>query len=131
MTHLSLRKGLISLTIAALSFSAASAMAADVTPPAAGSFVVTSAADNNIRLAVQAFKKGDYAKSVSRSQKALKSRLSDSRAAIAQSNLCAAHGAMGDMDEAKAACDAAIDLRADYAPAAANKAALTVMLAEK
>ena len=55
----------------------------------------------------------------------------DQLAAIAQSNLCAAYAAMGDMDDAKAACDAAIELRADYAPAIANKTALTVKLAEK
>ena len=131
MTNFSLRKGLVGLTIATLSFSAASAMAADASAPASASFVVKSAADGNIRSAAKAFKKGEFAQSASYSRIALKSNLSDRRAAIAQSNLCAAYAAMGDMDDAKAACDAAIELRADYAPAIANKTALTVKLAEK
>lgn len=133
MTKLSLKHGLIGLTAAALTFSASSAMAADVTPQAQAqaTFTAKSAADTNIRLSAKAFRAGDFQRSVKYSNLALKSSISSKRAAIAQSNLCAAHAKLGQMNEASAACAAALELRPNYAPAIENKAALTIRLAQK
>ncbi len=107
---------------------AASAMAADTT---VDSFTVSTTTDGRIRLGVKAFKKGDFSKSVRLHRAALKTSLSPRKAGIAQSNLCAAYAKLEMMDEAEAACTAALELRPDYAPAQANKAALTIRLAQK
>ena len=130
MTKFSFRRSLAGLTAAALTFSAASAMAADVTPLENASFVVKSASDTNIRLAVKAFNKGEFDRSINFNQRALKGSLSSKRAAIAHSNLCAVYATVGEMDKAATACAAALELRSDYAPALENKAALTVQLAQ-
>jgi len=95
------------------------------------SFQVMSTTDGKIRSSVRAFKKGEYNKAIKYNQAALNSRLSKRKAAIAQSNLCAAYAMLGQMTEAKAACDIALDLRPDYAPALANKAALVFRLTQK
>ncbi len=131
MTHFRLRHGLLSLAIAAFTFPAASAMAADTAPQAPASFSVQSAADAGIRAGARAFKKGDFTRSISLSRAALKGSMSNKRAAIAQSNLCAAYGSMGDMEKASSACAEALTLRPGYAPAIENKAALTVQIAKK
>lgn len=131
MTKTLLKPTLIGLALMASSFPAASAMAADVSAPTAGQFIVKSSADRNIRSSVKAFNRGDLDRSVAYSKRALKSSLSSKRAAIAHSNLCAAYAALGDMDNAKAACESAITLRPDYVPAQNNKSALTYQLAQK
>lgn len=131
MTHLNFRTGLLTLAAMTLTFPAASAMAADVSAPAASSFIVKSAADDNIRRAAKAYKKGEIETSIRINRRALNSSLSAKRAAIAHSNLCASYATIGEMDKAQAACAAALELRPDYAPAMANKAALTVKLAQK
>lgn len=133
MTHLSLKHGVIAIAAATLTFSASSAMAADVTPQAQtqATFTAKSAADTNIRLSAKAFRTGDFQRSVKYSKMALKSSISNKRAAIAQSNLCAAHAKLGQMSEASAACTAALELRPNYTPAINNKAALTIRLAQK
>ena len=131
MTYLTLKKAGLA-TLAALAITAAlpaaSAMAAD---GPASEFVVKSTTDGRIKLGVKAFKKGNFEKSASYSRQALKASLSRKKTAIAQSNLCAAYAKLDMIDEAQTACSAALDLRPDYAPAQANKAALTIRLAQK
>jgi len=131
MTYLPLKKTAL-VTLAALTLSAAlpsaSAMAAE---PVADGFTVSSTTDGRIRSGVKAFKKGDYKKAVSFHRAALKSPLSVRKAGIAQSNLCAAYAKLDMMDDAKTACASALELRPNYAPAQANKAALTIRLAQK
>lgn len=131
MTHLNLRAGLLTVAAMTLTFPAASAMAADVSAPAASTFIVKSAADANIRRATKAFNKGEFESSIRIHHRALKTSLSSKRAAIVHSNLCATYATVGEMDKAQAACSAALELRPDYAPAVANKSALTVQLAQK
>jgi len=131
MTYTMIKKTAV-LTLAAVTMSAAlpaaGAMAADAT---VNGFTVSTTTDGRIRSGVKAFKKGDYSKAVSMTRSALKTSLSARKAGIAQSNLCAAYAKLEMMDEAKAACNAALELRPDYAPAQANKAALTIRLAQK
>lgn len=131
MTYTSLKKAGLA-TLAALAITAtlpaASAMAADA--PTNG-FVVKSTTDGRIKLGVKAFKKGDFERSASYNRQAIKASLSRKKTAIAQSNLCAAYAKLDLMDEAQTACTAALELRPDYAPALANKAALTIRLAQK
>ena len=131
MTYATLKKTAV-LTLAAVTMSAAlpaaGAMAADI---AVDGFTVSTTTDGRIRSGVKAFKKGDYKKAVSFHRAALKTSLSPRKAGIAQSNLCAAYAKLEMMDEAQAACTSALELRPDYAPAQANKAALTIKLAQK
>lgn len=94
-------------------------------------FVIATTADGNVRAGVNAFKQGDYAKSAAFQKQALKANMRAKKAAIAQSNLCAALGAMGDLDAAREACATALSLRPDYAPAMANQSALSVKLAAR
>ncbi len=126
MTFSNLPKTILGLAAATVLIPA-SAMAADTN---ASEFVVKSASNGNIRAAATAFEKGDFAKSAVFSQAALKGNMSDRKAAVAFTNLCAAEAALGDMDSAKEACDSALALRPGYEPAETNKAALTVRLAE-
>lgn len=131
MTNLNLRTGVLTLAALTLTFPAASAMAADVSTPAASTFIVKSAADDNIRRGAKAFRKGEIENSIRIHQKALKTSISSKRAAIAQSNLCAAYATVGQLEEAQAACSAALELRPGYEPAMVNKQALTVKFAQK
>ena len=93
-------------------------------------FSVERTSNPAVRVAVKAFKKGDYAKSVQFSQQALRSGLSKSRASVAQSNLCASHAMLGEMEKAAEACVAALDLKPENETALANSKALTVKLAQ-
>lgn len=131
MTNTLLKSTLIGLALTAGSLPAASAMAADVSAPSASAFIVKSSADRNIRSSAVEFRKGHLERSVTYSQRALRSSLSAKRAAIAHSNLCAAYASLGDMEKAKTACASALELRPDYEPAQNNKAALTYQLAQK
>ena len=124
------RKAVAMIATATL-LSAASAMAADQTVPATDGFEVMTTTNGKVRAAVKAFNKGDFKRSVVFSKSALKSKMSDRRAAIAQSNLCAAYGELGELELASEACDTALDLRPGYAPAIANREALTFRLAQK
>lgn len=123
------RAGLV--TLAALTFSAtlpaASAMAAEAPT---GTFQVSSTTDGLVKLGVKAFKRGDYERAVKMNEQALRSSLSRRKTAIAQSNLCASYAKLDMMDKAQEACTAALELRPDYAPALANKNALTIRLAQ-
>lgn len=92
-------------------------------------FTAATAADPKIRTAASEFRQGDFAKSVAFSKAALKGKMKKSKQAVAQSNLCAAYGAMGELELAKTACDAALAIRPNYAPAMANRAALAVRVA--
>jgi len=118
---------LTALMSVGLTLPAASAMAAEAPEH---SFQVKSASGSTIGAGAKAFKKGQFAKSAMFSRTAIKSSLSNKREAIAQSNLCAAYGAMGQMEDARLACKAALDLRPNYAPALANSQALTFKLAQ-
>jgi len=118
------------LTVMAISgamAATATVHAADTSSPA---FISATASDGYIRAGVKAFKRGQYAKTVTFQKAALKSKLSPRKAAIAQSNLCAAYGAMGEYGSASEACETALTLRPDYAPALSNKAALRVEMAK-
>lgn len=94
-------------------------------------FVIATTADGNIRAGVNAFKQGDYSKAAAFQKEALKGSMRAKKAAIAQSNLCAALGAMGELDAAREACGTALSLRPGYAPAQTNQAALAVKLAAR
>ena len=131
MTYATLKKASLA-TLAALAITAtlpaASAMAAEA---AANNYVVKSTTDGRIKLGVKAFKKGNFERSVSLHEQAVRASLSRRKTAIAHSNLCAAYAKLEMMDEARNSCAAALELRPDYAPAQANKAALTIRLAQK
>lgn len=131
MTYTLFKKaGLATLTAFALTATlpSASAMAAD---KVADSFVVKSTTDGRIKIGVKAYKQGNYEKTVRMTRAALNTSLSPRRAAIAHSNLCAAYAKLDLLDEARQACAAALELRPNYAPAEANKASLTIRLAQK
>lgn len=119
------------ITLAALTFSAAlpaaSAMATDAP---AGAFRVNSTTDGLIKLGVKAFKSGDYKRAVKMNEQATRSSLSRRKLAVAQSNLCASYAKLDMINKAQGACTAALDLRPGYAPAVANKEALTIKLAQ-
>jgi len=130
MTYATLKRAGLA-TFAALTLSVtlptASAMANEAP---AGNFNVTSTTDGLIKLGVKAFKRGDYPRAVKMNEQALRSSLSRRKLAIAQSNLCASYAKLEMMDKAQDACVAALELRPDYEPAQANKAALTIRLAQ-
>ncbi|NNE58200.1 MAG: hypothetical protein HKN36_08850 [Hellea sp.] len=119
------------MTLAAASMMVPALASAGETAPQAGAFTVKTTTDYRVKEAVKSFKSGDFTRSIAYSQKAIEEGLSTKREAIAFSNLCAALAASGDMNAATEACDTALELRPDYAPAVDNKAALTVMLAQK
>ena len=121
------RLALIAMTASGFLLTTATVQAADTK---AASFVSATASDGNIRAGVSAFQKGDYAKAITFQKAALNGRMSPRKAAVAQSNLCAALGAMGEFDLAKEACDEALSLRPNYKPAITNKSALRVELAK-
>ena len=131
MTHFLTPRKAVAMIAAATVLSAASAMAADTTAPANAGFEVASTTNGNIRAGIKAFKKGDYQRSVTFTKAALKGKMSDRREAIAQTNLCAAYGELGELELASEACDTALELRPGYAPAVANRDALTIKLAQK
>ena len=131
MTHFFTPRKAVAAIATATLLSAASAMAADSTAPATAAFEMSSTTNGKIRAGIKAFKKGDYQRSVTFHKSALKAKMSDRRAAIAQSNLCAAYGQLGELELASEACDTALELRPGYAPAVANREALTIKLAQK
>ncbi len=94
------------------------------------SFNVERTTNPAVRVAVKAFKKGDYERSVRLNQQALRKGLSSSRASVAQSNICASYAMLGELEKAGEACQAALDLKPDNDVASANKAALTVRMAQ-
>jgi len=106
------------------------ASAGDAHPVSADLKVQTST-DYYVKKGAKAFNAGDFDAAIGYSNKALESGLSDKRQAIAYSNICAANAAMNQMDAAAKACETALELRPGYAPAETNKAALTIMLAQK
>jgi len=127
-TKMTIRKTLLTLTAATLLLPAA-ALASDATPN--HNLAVKTTTDYHVKQSAKSFKKGEFERSARYATKAINSSMSDKRKAIAFTNLCAANAAMGDMTAAKEACDEALVLRPGYAPAENNKAALTIMLAQK
>lgn len=119
------------IATAGLALPAASAMAADAPAPAPYTFTVKTTTDYHVKAGAEAFKRGDFQRSVSYANAALKAGMSDRRAAVAQSNLCASYAHLGDLEKAAEACDAALELRPGYSAAESNKAALTIKLAQK
>ncbi len=126
---MTIRKTLLTLTIAAMMIPVG-ASASDITAPST-ELTVQSSTDGMIKLGAKAFQKGEFERSIAYHNRALKSGLSKKRKAVAQSNICAANAALGNMEAAREACDAALELRPGFEPAQNNKAALTVMLAQK
>lgn len=118
------------LTLSALAMtSPALAVADDNTAPAT-SFVAETTTDGLIKLSAKAFEKGEFDRAIALSNQALRSGLSKKRKAVAQNNICAAEGALGNYTAASEACDTALELRPGYEPAEQNQSALTIMLAE-
>jgi len=123
------------LTLAAVSMMAPAmvpsmAQAGDTTTNAPHMAVKTTS-NAYVKLGVKAYKNGEFDRSIAFHKRALNDGLSKSRRAIAQSNLCASYAAIGDMEAATEACDAALELKPGYELAVANKSALTVLLAQK
>ena len=123
------RKSLIALSLVAMT-TPAIAFAGD-SAPVEGTFVAETTTDGLIKMSAKAFDKGDYKKAAALSDQAIRSGLSKKRKAVAQSNLCAAHGALGNIEEAVAACDTALELRPGYGPAETNRSALNILVAQK
>lgn len=121
-------KTILSLAVIAV-LTPASAWAGDKTDKSSG-FVMKTTTNMYINWSVDAFNRGEHERSIAYSQKALDEGLSDSRSAIALSNLCAALAVTGKTKAAKEACSKALTLRPGYEPALANKAALTVLFAQ-
>ncbi|MCW5725654.1 MAG: hypothetical protein KIS81_11965 [Maricaulaceae bacterium] len=94
----------LALSAALAAVPAAGALAQTAAPQ----FQVQAAADGLIRAGVQAFERGQYDRSASFSQQAINRGLNNSRRAIAYNNLCAALGAAGDLDGARAACESSL-----------------------
>ena len=131
MTHFFTPRKAVAMIATATLLSAAGAIAADQTAPAQAGFETATTTNGKVRLSIKAFKKGDFERSAAFSKSALKSSMSDRRAAIVHTNLCAAYGEMGELEQAAEACDTALELRPDYQPALVNREALTVRLAQK
>lgn len=87
-------------------------------------FSVESNATRSIRSAATAFERGDFSKSVSFSNYALKQGLKKSRKTAAYSNLCAALGTQGEYDDALEACNEALDLAHQNWRALSNRAVI-------
>jgi len=102
-----IKSTIISLGLAVAGLSLAPvAFAADATPV----FASKTISNSKIRAGISAFEKGDFTKAAFFQRAALKSGLSKSRKTAAFTNLCAAEGALGNLDAAKAACDSALQL---------------------
>lgn len=131
MTYAILKK--VSLTaLATLTVTAAlPATSASATDANTGNFIVQKTTDGRVKLGVKAYKKGDYEKAVRVTRSALKTAMSPKKAAIAQSNLCAAYAQLEMLDQAQEACAAALELRPNLEAAEINKASLTIRLAQK
>lgn len=120
--------------LACIAILPASAMAGETAaePAAAATeFNVALTTNGILKSGVQAYKRGDYSKSVAMHKAAIRSRMSKRKTAVAQSNLCASWAMLGDYVQAEKACDTALELRPDYGPAQANRELLGVKLAAK
>ena len=93
-------------------------------------FNVAKATNGSVKLGIKAFHKGDYARSIAMHKSALRKGISSRKAAIVHSNLCASWAKLGDYVQAETACEKALELRPDYAPAKANMNRLIVKLAQ-
>jgi len=87
-------------------------------------YEVIATTDGKIRAGVRAFKQGDLDKAAMFMRSSLKGGMNTKKQAIAQSNLCAIYGAMGESERAANACNKALKLRPNFAPALANNSAL-------
>jgi len=116
------------LTLAAATFMVPGAAIAADAPTA---LTVKTTTNGYVKMSVKAFKKGEYARSIAYSNRALNDGLSKSRRAIVYNNLCAAHAAIDDMESAAQTCDMALELKPGFELAENNKTALTVLLAQK
>jgi len=94
-------------------------------------YQVVSATDGKIRAGVRAFKKGDLDKAAMFMRSSLKGGMNPKKQAIAQSNLCAIYGTMGESERAADACNKALKLRPSFAPALANNNILQRAYAKK
>ena len=87
-------------------------------------FSVESNATRSIRASATAFDKGQFKKSVSFSNYALKQGLKKSRKTAAYNNLCAALGAQAEYESAMEACNAALELKPENWRALSNRAVI-------
>ncbi|MBL4618293.1 MAG: hypothetical protein JKY46_11420 [Robiginitomaculum sp.] len=104
-----IKSAVIGLSLAVASLSVAPvAFSADANPV----FATKSISNSKIRAGVNAFEKGDFTKAAFFQKTALKSGLSKSRKVAAYTNLCAAEGALGNLQDAKTACSSALQIAA-------------------
>lgn len=129
MTTLTLTK--IQKTILTIAAATLMAPALSFAADAPTGLAVKTTTNGYVKMSVKAYKAGEFERSAKLSKRALKDGMSKSRRAIALNNLCAAEAALGNMDAATEACDKSLELRPGFELAAANKSALTVLLAQK
>lgn len=119
------KMGSLALTLAtALTLSLTLPTMSAVAKDATTAFQVKSTTNGKVRLGIRAFEKGDYEQSIRLYEAALATNMSPRKSAIVHSNICAAYGAMGKVQPAKASCKKALEIRPTYEPAQLNKAAL-------
>ena len=128
---------IVAITLAA-SVISVSATADDKAPETAttssevaADFQITKASDGLIRSGIKAFNKGNFEKAVSLNKAVIRIRPSRRKTAVAQANLCASLGKLGDMAQAELACEAALNLNPDLETAKSNRNLLRVHLAQK
>jgi len=125
---------LSAMTLGCVALLPASAMADEKTAEtvtAESSFNVALTTDGVVKSGVKAYRKGDFEKSIALHNAAIRGRMSKRKTAVAQSNICASWAMIGDLSKAEEACEAALELRPDYAPALANMELLNIKLAQK
>lgn len=93
-------------------------------------YKLISTSDGLVRASVKAFNAGKFEKSINFSKKALRANPSKRRMAITYSNLCAAYGAIGEMEKANQACKSALEMRPNYEPALVNYNIVNLHLAQ-
>jgi len=139
MTLIPLKSGVVATAAiftlsTAMLISPSSAMAGETGTAAvttAADFQVKSSSYGLIRSGVKAFDRGNYAKSVALNKAVIRIRPNRIKTAIAQSNLCASYGKLGDFEQAATACKAALELRPELEAAKSNQALLKTRLAQK
>jgi len=122
MTFLSPGKTTLKSILAAGLFTALAAPA--MASEAGMQFSVESNATRTISAGATAFERGSFDKSEAFSRHALKQGLKKSRKAAAYSNLCAALGEQGELEEAMESCNKAVNYNPKNWRALSNRAVL-------
>ncbi len=100
------------------------AAVAETTAP---SFAVQNAANTYTRLGFKSYERGNYEKAANYATKGAAKGFKKSRRAIAYTILCASLGQQNALDEALAACDAAIELSATNWQAVNNRGVINYL----